>query len=358
MEEKVKVSIIFPIFNNEEYIENGIRSVMNQTLKEIELILIDDGSTDGAPQICDRFALEDNRIKVVHKKNEGSAAGRNQGIDAASGKYVAFVESDDSVALDMYEKLYLRAEELALDVIKCGFYYCEGGTKTEAPFMYRVAPDGEVFNVKERPSILSYHASMWAGMYRREFLNENNLRCILTPSATYSDFSWTVMVMAYAKRISIYHEAFYFYNYENPNSSFRTVGEKCFYKPFHCKEANRILREAGVFEYVKEEIVYSQIRTCLGHARNIKTSLRSEYFNRLEGLFQDTAKEGLEFSRFKKYDKYKYILKVILSGNEEKFNQYVNFQISKMKLVENLKNNKITNPIISSFIRWYMIIFR
>ena len=117
-----KVSVIFPIYNNEKYLENCIRSVMNQSLKDIELILIDDGSRDSAPAICDRLASEDLRITVVHKQNEGSAAGRNQGIDMASGEYVAFVESDDSVAPDMYEKLLKKAKETGADMVACNYH--------------------------------------------------------------------------------------------------------------------------------------------------------------------------------------------------------------------------------------------
>jgi len=245
---ETKVSIIFPIYNNDNYIERAIRSVMNQTLKDIELILIDDGSTDRASEICDQLAAEDSRIQVIHKKNEGSAAGRNQGIDLAHGEYIAFVESDDCVALDMYEKLYRRAKETDADIVKCGFYFCEADKKYEAKFFYQIADDKEVFAPVEREKIFYYHASMWAGIYRRAFINEYGLRCIVTPSATYSDFSWMAMTYAYAKRVTIYHEGLYFYTYDNPNSSWNQEGRKCFYKPYHCLQANRILREVGIFE--------------------------------------------------------------------------------------------------------------
>ena len=89
-----KVTVIFPIYNNEKYLERAIRSVVEQSLSDIEIILIDDGSTDNAPQICDKLAHEDQRVQVIHKENEGSAAGRNLGIEMARGKFIAFVDKN------------------------------------------------------------------------------------------------------------------------------------------------------------------------------------------------------------------------------------------------------------------------
>ena len=344
MENKIKVSVIFPIYNNEKYLERCIRSVMNQTLKDIELILIDDGSTDSAPEICDRLAAEDERITVVHKKNEGSAAGRNQGIAMARGEYIAFVESDDMTAEDMYEKLYNHAIEKNADIVKCGFYFCENGEKNEATFFYKIAEENEVFTVKEKPEIFMYHASMWAAIYKREFINEKNLRCIVTPSATYSDFSWMAMTYAYASRITILHEPLYFYTFDNPDSSWHQEGEKVFYKPFHCMEANRILREAGVFDVVKEIIGYAEYRTCLGHARDIYPELRKAYFEKYQALMRDVSKDGLEFTRFPFLDKRD--AKLIIKGDYDKFYRVIDGQIKRRKIIKKMEKNRFLKGLI------------
>lgn len=326
-----KVSVIFPIYNNEKYLENCIRSVMNQSLKDIELILIDDGSRDSAPAICDRLASEDSRIMVVHKQNEGSAAGRNQGIDMASGEYVAFVESDDFVAPDMYEKLYLRAKETQADIVKCGYYCTEGGHKFEVPAIYSVASDKDVFRVKDKPVIFMCHASIWAGIYKRDFLNQHQLRCIVTPSATYSDFSWMAMTYAHSERITIVHEALYFYNYENPLSSRVRQGEKCYYKPFHCLQANRILREVGILEDVIEEIGYQEYRTCVAHARNIQTELRQTYFEKIKAVLEDLANAGIQYKRFAFWEKY--AAKAILKDQPKHFYEIILLEFKLMKLL-------------------------
>lgn len=298
-----KVSIIFPIYNNEIYIERAIRSVMNQTLKEIEIILIDDGSSDHAPDICDSLAKEDKRILVIHKKNEGSAAGRNQGIEISTGEYLAFVESDDYAAENMYELLYKRAGETNADIVKCSYYVCDKSGNQSNTFLQSVGNDMEVFTGKERPRIFMHHASMWAGLYRREFIVHNNIKCIVTPSATYSDFSWMAMTYAKARGITVVNRPLYYYNFDNPDSSWRNAGEKVFYKPFHCLQANRILREENIFEYVKEEIGYQEYRTCMGHAQQVRKELRQEYFNRMKSVMEDITKDGFRYKYFKKFDK-------------------------------------------------------
>ena len=100
-----KVSIVVPVYNVEKYLDRCIQSLRNQTVRDIEIILVDDESPDNCPALCDRYALEDARIKVVHKKNGGLSSARNAGLKAAAGKYVGFVDSDDDVELDMYERM-------------------------------------------------------------------------------------------------------------------------------------------------------------------------------------------------------------------------------------------------------------
>ena len=101
-----KISIIVPVYNVEEYLDRCIKSILNQTFKDFELILIDDGSKDNSSKICDQYAMEDNRIKVIHKENSGQATSRNIGLKISSANLVGFVDSDDWIEPDMYELLY------------------------------------------------------------------------------------------------------------------------------------------------------------------------------------------------------------------------------------------------------------
>ena len=99
------ISVIVPVYNREMYLERCVRSIMNQTYQNLEILLVDDGSTDGSGEICERLAKEDKRIRVFHKENGGSSSARNLGIREAKGEYLGFIDSDDYIELDMYELL-------------------------------------------------------------------------------------------------------------------------------------------------------------------------------------------------------------------------------------------------------------
>lgn len=115
-----KISVIVPVYNVEKYIDKCMDSITNQTYKNLEIILVDDGSTDSSGKICDEYAKKDNRIKVIHKENGGLSSARNAGIDIASGKYIGFIDSDDYIELDMYETLYNIITEKNADISACG----------------------------------------------------------------------------------------------------------------------------------------------------------------------------------------------------------------------------------------------
>ena len=122
-----KISVIVPIYNVENYLDECILSLLNQTLGDIEIILVDDESPDNCPHMCDVYAKVDNRIKVIHKKNGGLGFARNSGLDAASGEFVAFIDSDDFIDLNMFEHLYKVAKDYEADEVRCGIkFYVDG----------------------------------------------------------------------------------------------------------------------------------------------------------------------------------------------------------------------------------------
>lgn len=121
MENHVVISVIVPVYNVEKYLSQCIESILNQTFNNWELILIDDGSTDNSGEICDEYATKDNRIRVIHKENGGISSARNTGLNATKGDYIAFVDSDDYIAMDMFEKMLDIAIKTNADMVKCGF---------------------------------------------------------------------------------------------------------------------------------------------------------------------------------------------------------------------------------------------
>lgn len=118
-----KISIIVPVYKVEKYLQKCVDSILNQTFKEFELILVNDGSTDRCIDICNKYSREDNRIKVIHKENGGLSSARNAGIEVAKGKYIAFVDSDDYINRNMYKILYENAIKTDADISMCNFKY-------------------------------------------------------------------------------------------------------------------------------------------------------------------------------------------------------------------------------------------
>ena len=114
-----KVSVIVPVYNAEKYLQECVDSILRQTLADLELILVDDGSTDSSPAICDRYAEQDARVKVIRQANAGLSAARNRGIEVAAGEWVAFVDSDDFVDKNMFEQMYLYAKNNKYDIVVC-----------------------------------------------------------------------------------------------------------------------------------------------------------------------------------------------------------------------------------------------
>ena len=116
------ISIIIPIYNNEKFISRCLDSIINQTYKKIEIIIVNDGSTDKSLDVISKYEKKDNRIKVINKKNEGVSIARNIGIESSKGDYITFVDADDWLELDAIEKLYIEITEKNVDVVRGNYY--------------------------------------------------------------------------------------------------------------------------------------------------------------------------------------------------------------------------------------------
>lgn len=180
----VKVSIVIPVYKVEKYLDRCIQSLVKQTLKDIEIILVDDGSPDSCPQLCDDWKRRDSRIQVIHKDNGGLSSARNAGLSIASGEFVGFVDSDDDVELDMYEKMYHIAQKENVDFVMSDYKRIqEDGSsyvKTlDIPIgLYERKQIREIiFPILIMRECIDYGPllSVWHCLYRTEFLCKNNL---------------------------------------------------------------------------------------------------------------------------------------------------------------------------------------
>lgn len=180
-----QISIIIPIFNVEEYLRQCLDSVVNQTYHNLEIILVDDGSPDNCGMICDEYAAQDGRIRVIHKENEGVSVARNIGIEKSRGEWIMFVDPDDWLELDCCEKMIECASGKAWDIVYFQARACNGAGKLikEYPKIGSFQLNREMIKRLQMDSLADYVHSLgfestapWTKLYRRSMLSEHNCR--------------------------------------------------------------------------------------------------------------------------------------------------------------------------------------
>lgn len=219
-----KVSVIVPVYNVERYLEEALDSVLGQTLTELEVIAVDDGSTDRSGELLDRYAGRDARIRVIHKKNTGYGHTMNVGLDAADGEYIGILEPDDRMNPGMLQELYTVATTLKLDVAKADFIkFRKAGDGILEKTCKTVMKQQDYYRVfhprTARPEFFLFSMMSWLGIYRREFLNQWNIRHNETPGASYQDNGFWFQVMSRAERVAHIDSVGYCYRVDNPNAS-------------------------------------------------------------------------------------------------------------------------------------------
>lgn len=221
----MKVSVLVPIYNVEEYLERCLQSICEQTLHDIEILCINDGSTDSSKSIIEEFQQKDFRVKLIDKVNTGYGNSMNVGLDYATGKYIAIVESDDFIESDMLERLYDIAEKHFVDIVKSNYYsyaYNNGKEKNIYENIYESIALNEIFCPIHKPQFFWGTQAIWSALYSRSFLVSNNIRFNETPGASYQDISFAFQTYACAERVILIPDAFYHYRIDNANSSIKS----------------------------------------------------------------------------------------------------------------------------------------
>lgn len=217
-----KVSVIIPCYGVEKYLDRCMESVLMQTLTDIEIILVDDESPDRVPEMCDKYAKRDKRIKVIHKANGGLGYARNSGLDVATGEYVAFVDSDDYVDLAIYETLYDEAEKHKADAVFCGFNL-EGNkghwTKSNEIKSARLFQGDDVTqfmldmvaNAPEEPNERRYYMSVWRAIYKRSIIVDNDISFLSEREVASEDIPFQVDFLKHSRKIIYIPDNMYYY---------------------------------------------------------------------------------------------------------------------------------------------------
>lgn len=263
-----KVSIVIPIYNVEKYLRQCLDSVVNQTLKEIEIICVNDGSKDSSLSIIQEYAAKDERVKIIDKENSGYGHSMNCGFAMATGEYVGIVESDDYADLDMFETLYTRAKQENLDVVKSGYYlyYSKPVEKNEKVEIASkiicnrtICPREDFKSKMEMVEFFNIKPTIWSAIYRKAFLEQNDIKFNETPGASYQDAGFNFKVWACADRVQLVPEVFLHYRQDNENSSVNSKG-KVFCVCDEYEEMERFLNERpqlqAKLECLKNRIKY------------------------------------------------------------------------------------------------------
>lgn len=296
-----KISVIIPIYKVEKYLDKCLESVVNQTYKNLEIILVDDGSPDNCPKICDSWAEKDSRIKVIHKKNGGLSDARNVGIENASGKYLMFVDSDDYVSLDICQKLYDNLIKFDADVSMC-----------EAKLVYEnaqreIALDNEInvrcFTGNEiRSSIIYFKpgiadmVSAWGKIYKKEIFKD-----LRFPVGRLHEDGFTYYkILFLAQKIVCTNEKLYCY-LQRPQSIMASRNEK------NGRDALDATIEQFEFlsenlpnnKELNEELCLHLLRNCYYRNRKLSKVIKKEILDAFNTIYNLQTKHSTKDKLFK-----------------------------------------------------------
>ncbi len=307
-----KVSVIIPCYNVEKYLRECLDSVVNQTLRQIQIICVNDGSTDGTLSILEEYAEKDERIQIINKANSGYGNSMNCGLDAAEGEYLGIVESDDFAELDMFETLYNVAVENRLDVVKSGFYqYSTVPQVSNVPERSVIKSAGKkVFcpmtdfrNPGRQANFFKATAAIWSAIYRRDFIRDNQIRFHETPGASYQDIGFCFKVWAKAKRVQILDTCLLHYRIDNSQSSVHNPG-KVYCVCDEYAEIDRYIREHFADRnYVLPVMLRIKYENYLWNYERLAEHLQKAFIQRFYREFRQHQQDGtLDRKYFSWYD--------------------------------------------------------
>ena len=295
------VSVIVPVYNVEKYIDRCVNSIINQTYKTIEIILVDDGSTDSCSKICDKYANEDTRIKVIHKENGGLSDARNEGIKIATGKYITLIDSDDYVEPDYVELLYNLLIENDADMSVCKHFvvYENAGTiDTGTGNFYNLSP-------KEALEMLLYGNDFDLGACEKLYKKELFENIKYPKGRLFEDAATTYKLIDLCKKISFKSEAKYTY-YIRSNSI--TTNS------FNSKKMDLIISTKEMSDYIKNKypdlekaanrrLMYAYLSTLTQIAKSKKSEESVKYSKQIMEYIKTNRKDILKDKKIPKRDR-------------------------------------------------------
>lgn len=355
------ISIVVPVYNVEKYVEESLKSLLNQTYKNIEVICVDDGSSDSSLSILKNIAESDNRVKIVEQKNAGAGAARNNGINYANGKYIYFFDSDDIAAKNLLEKAYNRAQETDADIVAFNGY-----TFTDDDISTKKLKKGYNSNIiKDKNEIFSYKTHCdcilsivnvvpWNKLIKTELIKKNNLKFEEISSS--NDITFSAVCSAYAQRIAVVNEALMYYrlghsgtvsstkqkNLGNVERAVESVVEQTQALPYY-KEIKTAVQRFVIDNYTFAFMNYTNDFTAdiaKGFYEHIRKRFQSELF---DGLTKEALNNEKLFALFEavKNASYEQMLERRLKKIIVSFTTYPKRISSAHKIVENMLSQSL-----------------
>ena len=336
-----KVSILIPIYNVEKYLQQCLESIVNQTLLDIEIICINDGSTDDSLKILQTYQAKDSRIKIIDKVNSGYGASMNIGLADATGEYVGIVEPDDFVKIEMFEELYKLAQSNDADIVKSDYYENHTALNiTKKAGLISTSDAHKVLNIYTFPDLVRIQPSLWSAIYKREFLIDKNIGFLETPGASYQDTSFTFKAMALAERVVLTTEAFVYYRMDNENSSVNSTGKVYMVNKEFDEITSFLDTNLAIKNQINTEKLIKQYITYMWNLTRIDKSFAKEYIEVFSKTFKEYYKSH-EITKkfFKKINKKEFFLLInkpswfyknldrVIDAEEKRLNRRKKFSI-------------------------------
>ena len=291
-----KVTVIMPSLNVAPYIRTSMESVTRQTLRDIEILCVDAGSTDGTRGILLEYAQRDDRVRLIDSPRKSYGYQINLGVDQAQGEYIGIVETDDYIEPTMYETLYAQAKAEDLDILKADYFVLteSRGRKSRIPchLSRRKSHYGVIFEPSKDIVYFNDTLYTWAGIYKTEFLRRNHIRHNETPGASFQDNGFWFQTFSLAKRVEFRREALYVLRRDNPDSSV-FAKEKVFCE---CEEYDFIRAFLRGHPELEDKLApvcaYRRFKSYMSTLKRIAAEYRPAFLERFSRDFRKIRADG------------------------------------------------------------------
>ncbi|MBQ9245016.1 glycosyltransferase [bacterium] len=277
------ISVIVPVYNVEKYLSKCLNSIIAQTFSDIEIICVNDGSTDNSRKILEQYKNRDSRIKIVDKKNGGLSSARNAGMAIATGEFYSFIDSDDWVEPTMLEKLYKNITALNTDISICGVnlvYETKDKQIDDEKYFnleyFDKSFDGKVFSYKDvKPFLMNVGVMAWNKLYRRKLIDECNAR--FPEGLIFEDGPFFFSIFFKTKRVSLVRELLYFYRINRPSSILQKCGEQFENIIDVVNLMFNSLKESDIFDEVKYDFFFHKAEDIIYRYSLIPKKFKNRY---------------------------------------------------------------------------------